>query len=164
MCSSDLAVAGFAVDMSWSRERARPYAPSTDVFPTTVATAPVAAQVADRSESTEIDADARLVMDAGEANAFPLKAHMVRIGRHEENDLRLPERSVHRFHAVVHRTADSDYLVSDLSGADGNGVLVNGVRQDRCQLKHGDVIVLGETALRFERDGSIVERRPAHAN
>lgn len=80
---------------------------------------------------------------------FALKRGLVRIGRHEENDIRLDELSVHRFHAVVTWSDDEAYLITDVGGSDGNGVNVNGTRVTHARLKGGDEIELGKVRLRF---------------
>lgn len=76
-------------------------------------------------------------------------ALMVRIGREEDNDVRLTDPTVHRYHAVISRSADVGYVVSDLSSSDGNGVIVNGEKIRRQRLKDGDVITLGTAKLTF---------------
>jgi hypothetical protein len=91
---------------------------------------------------------ASLVIDT-DATSLPLRGTMVRIGRHEENDIRLASKTVHRYHAVVHVTDDLQYVLTDLSGRDGNGVIVNGERVEQATLKADDVIELGEVKLRF---------------
>jgi hypothetical protein len=84
------------------------------------------------------------------AGTLPLAGHMIRIGRHQDNDIRLPDTSVHRYHAVIEHTPDEEFVITDLSGKDGNGVRVNGERLARAQLADGDVIELGRTRLKFE--------------
>ena len=81
---------------------------------------------------------------------WPLAGQLIRIGRHQDNDIRLPDTSVHRYHAVIERTPDEAFVITDLSGKDGNGVRVNGERLSRAQLADGDVIELGRTRLKFE--------------
>jgi FHA domain len=83
------------------------------------------------------------------AASHPIGSQMVRIGRHEENDIRLASPTVHRYHAVLHRTTDRAYVITDLSGAQGNGVVVNAKRVDEVELAAGDTIELGEVKLRF---------------
>ena len=78
-----------------------------------------------------------------------LSRGLVRIGRHEENDVRLNELSVHRFHAVVTWSDDEAYLITDVGGSDGNGVRVNGKLVTHARLKGGDEIELGKVRLRF---------------
>ena len=91
-------------------------------------------------------------LTVGEAGieSVPLTAQQTRIGRHQDNDIRLPDSSVHRHHAVIERTSEEEFVITDLSGKDGNGVRVNGERLDRAHLVDGDVIELGRTKLKFE--------------
>ncbi len=58
--------------------------------------------------------------------------------------------SVHRHHALIHRTPEAEYVIVDLSGRAGNGVLVNGERLAETRLLHGDQIMLGEVLINFE--------------
>jgi pSer/pThr/pTyr-binding forkhead associated (FHA) protein len=75
---------------------------------------------------------------------------LVRIGREADNDIRLSAKTVHRYHAVIRRTTDGDVTVTDLSGNEGNGVLVNGKPVDEARLKKGDIINVGEVKLHFD--------------
>ncbi len=75
---------------------------------------------------------------------------LLRIGREEDNDIRFQAKTVHRYHAVIRRTTDGEVMITDLSGADGNGVLVNGARVAEARLTKGDVIKLGEIIMRFD--------------
>lgn len=75
---------------------------------------------------------------------------LVRIGREADNDIRLSAKTVHRYHAVIRRTAEGDVMITDLSGNDGNGVLVNGGPVGETRLKKGDVINIGEVKLHFD--------------
>jgi Inner membrane component of T3SS, cytoplasmic domain len=94
--------------------------------------------------------EAWLTVQGGGEGTVPLAGRLVRIGRHQDNDLRLPDTTVHRHHAVIERTRDEEFVITDLSGEDGNGVRINGTRQSRAQLTDGDVIELGRTRLKFE--------------
>ncbi|HUB58839.1 MAG TPA: adenylate/guanylate cyclase domain-containing protein [Candidatus Micrarchaeia archaeon] len=71
----------------------------------------------------------------------------IRIGRATSNDITLPHSSISRSHALLEGNRDA-WVVTDQHSA--NGVLVNGVRIDRAELKSGDVISLGDIKLRFE--------------
>jgi pSer/pThr/pTyr-binding forkhead associated (FHA) protein len=82
-------------------------------------------------------------------NPLPINGRMLRIGRHEENDVRLSDKTVHRHHAVLELTGEHGYTITDLSGAEGNGVLVNAERVTQARLRHGDIIELGAVKLRF---------------
>jgi hypothetical protein len=94
--------------------------------------------------------EAWLTVQSGGAGTLSLDSRLVRIGRHQDNDVRLPDTTVHRYHAVIERTRDEEFVITDLSGEDGNGVRINGARQSRAQLSDGDVIELGRTRLKFE--------------
>jgi FHA domain len=91
-----------------------------------------------------------IAVDGMADTVLPDKQGLVRIGRHEDNDITLPHATVHRHHALIHRTPQSEYVIVDLSGRDGNGVLVNGHRQTEARLKAGDRIILGDINLRFD--------------
>ncbi len=91
-----------------------------------------------------------LTLQDGGAGTLPLAGQTIRIGRHQDNDIRLPDTSVHRYHAVIEQTPDEEFVITDLSGTDGNGVRINGERLARAQLADGDIIELGRTRLKFE--------------
>jgi hypothetical protein len=74
---------------------------------------------------------------------------IVRLGRDADNDICLDDKTVHRYHAAIHRTDDAAYVITDLSRSRGNGVLVNGRRTQEGRLQDGDTIELGQTKLRF---------------
>jgi hypothetical protein len=74
---------------------------------------------------------------------------ILRIGRDADNDICLDDKTVHRYHAAIHRTDDAAYVITDLSSADGNGILVNGLRIQEFPLNDGDRIELGQTKLTF---------------
>jgi len=80
-----------------------------------------------------------------------------RIGRAASNDITLSHSSISRSHAIIEGHGDA-WGITDLRSA--NGVLLNGVRIDRAQLKGGDVISLGEIRLRFENmaTGTVVAK------
>ena len=94
--------------------------------------------------------EAWLTVDGPGLRTLPLDSRLIRIGRDQENDVRLPDASVHRYHAVIERTPEAVFEIVDISGEDGNGVLINGARQSRARLCDGDVIKLGRTCLKFE--------------
>jgi pSer/pThr/pTyr-binding forkhead associated (FHA) protein len=89
-------------------------------------------------------------MADGRKCSLSTKSGLVRLGRHEDNDLQLLEASVHRHHAIIHRTADGTYFITDLSGSNGNGVTVNGVRHAQVELQTGDRIELGSECIKFD--------------
>ena len=79
-----------------------------------------------------------------------LSGQLIRIGRNEDNDVRLADRSVHRYHAVIERTPEETFVITDLSGTAGNGIRINGERTAKARLADGDVIELGRAKLKFE--------------
>jgi len=91
-----------------------------------------------------------LTIEGRPGGTMPLAGEVIRIGRHEDNDIRLTDRSVHRHHAVIERTPDEAFVITDVSGKNGNGVRINGERTARAQLADGDMIELGRAKLRFE--------------
>jgi hypothetical protein len=107
----------------------------------------------DMPEPTHVAApqsQAWLTVVGAPGGPLALAGGLIRIGRHEDNDIRLPDRSVHRHHAVIERTADEAFVIADVSGKDGSGVRVNGAPTARARLADGDVIELGRARLRFE--------------
>ena len=86
----------------------------------------------------------------GERSAhYAILRDMLRIGREDDNDIRIPSQAVHRYHAAIHREDIGDYWITDLSGTDGNGLVVNGQRCGDARLHDGDLIELGPGRLRF---------------
>lgn len=79
-----------------------------------------------------------------------IEGEMIRIGRDPDNDVALHHETVHRFHAVIHRTEDAEFFVRDLSSREGNGVLVNGRRTGQSRLRDGDRLCLGEAVMIFK--------------
>ncbi len=88
-------------------------------------------------------------IDINGARRFRLAGELLRIGRDEENDLKLEDPNVHRHHALIQRTPDAEFILLDVSGEGGNGMVVNGRRMRRARLKDGDMIELGNTRVRF---------------
>jgi adenylate cyclase len=80
-----------------------------------------------------------------------------RIGRAASNDITLPLSSISRSHAVLEGKQEV-WTVTDLHSA--NGVLLNGARIERAELKGGDVIGIGDFRLRFENmtTGAVVAK------
>ena len=94
------------------------------------------------------------VVDAGaEAGSreqrYSLARTLLRIGRETDNDICLQDITVHRYHAAIHRTEDAEFVITDLSSAAGNGVVVNGRAVTEARLASGDVIELGNARLKF---------------
>ena len=75
---------------------------------------------------------------------------LVRIGREEDNDVQLAHRTVHRYHAVIERTPEAEFVITDVSGGGGNGVKVDGQRVERARLRGGELIEIGHAQMRFQ--------------
>jgi adenylate cyclase len=71
----------------------------------------------------------------------------IHIGRAASNDITLPHSSISRSHALLEGKHEG-WVLTDQRSA--NGVLLNGIRVERAELKSGDVIGLGEVKLQFE--------------
>jgi adenylate cyclase len=82
----------------------------------------------------------------------------VSVGRHTDNDIQLLDPEVSKAHLVLRRTP-AGYTLEDLGSA--NGTLVNGVTQTRCRLQDGDVIVVGNSTLRFKEPRRKAQVGPA---
>ena len=90
-----------------------------------------------------------LSVEGETAARHPITGEMIRIGRHPDNEIWLTETSVHSYHAVIQRTEDAGFVITDLSGQAGNGVRVNGTRRANSPLANGDVIELGKARITF---------------
>ena len=74
----------------------------------------------------------------------------VRIGRAEENEIVLDDSRASRFHAEIRRTP-AGYIIKDLEST--NGTLVGGRKVKERLLEDGDMLVVGETEMRFSVTG-----------
>jgi FHA domain len=94
--------------------------------------------------------EAWVEVDREPGKRYVIGRTLVRIGREEDNDICLSLNTVHRYHAVIRRTTEGEVVITDLSGDEGNGVLVNGKQVAEARLAQGDTIHLGEVRLRFD--------------
>jgi FHA domain len=100
-------------------------------------------------ESSGLPAHAFLEVIGPSQTRFAMLHDMMRIGREDDNDIRIPSNAVHGYHAAIHREAMDDWHITDLSGTDGDGIRINGQRCSDARLSDGDVIELGPGRLRF---------------
>ncbi|MEQ1615856.1 MAG: FHA domain-containing protein [Hyphomicrobiaceae bacterium] len=119
--------------------------------------APVAEPAAIRTELAAAQGlgwpcDGWLTIDGPTPVRRALPRELLSIGRENDNDLQLDDATVHRHHAVLHRTPEAQFVIRDLSGQAGNGVTVNGRRVDQVALRDGDQIGIGVVKLRFEAE------------
>jgi hypothetical protein len=88
-----------------------------------------------------------LICLTGEApKRFALSKKHVTVGRAAHCDLQVLTHFVSREHARISVVGDK-VLIEDLGSR--NGIFVNSVRVDRQELRHGDLITIGETQFRF---------------
>jgi predicted ester cyclase len=93
------------------------------------------------------------------ADAHPLAAKTIRIGRQPDNDLALTEDlEVSRHHAELRRDPDGGFEIIDL-GSRG-GTYVNGERITRKMLTEQDIINIGRAAFRL-RGGELHQETTA---
>jgi pSer/pThr/pTyr-binding forkhead associated (FHA) protein len=91
--------------------------------------------------------DAWLEFLDGDGRHVGVTGTAFRIGRNKDNDLVLANDSVSGQHAVIHKTRDGAYTITDLQSI--NGVLVNLSLVQNAGLNNGDLVELGEARFRF---------------
>lgn len=86
-------------------------------------------------------------MELAEQNvSYPLKCDEILIGRHASADIRLPDLSVSRYHAIL-TVADGVWTITDIGSK--SGIFVNGTLVKQRVLYENDVINLGNRRLIF---------------
>lgn len=98
-----------------------------------------------------------LVIGAKPGTVKDLGGNELRIGRHSDNDMVLPSKTVSQQHARIILQGDR-HAIED-SGST-NGVYVNGVRVEPgswLPLCHGDCIAMGDQLLLYRSAGEFVE-------
>jgi pSer/pThr/pTyr-binding forkhead associated (FHA) protein len=86
-----------------------------------------------------------LVLPTGER--VPLGEHILTIGRLPECNIVLADPNVSRNHAEI-RPRGAGYVVVDLGST--NGTKINGARVAEKELVDGDLLMFGNTQMRFE--------------
>lgn len=81
---------------------------------------------------------------------FKIAKYETYIGRASDNDVRLHDWFVSKKHAVIIRQG-TNFFIKDLGS--WRGTMVNGKNVRDCELKDGDEIQLGTTALNFKLEG-----------
>ena len=91
--------------------------------------------------------------------AFPIQGARVTIGREADNLVQLPHEKVSKHHAVI-LPVKGGWAIEDLQST--NGVLVNGQRVERAELKNGDRVKLGPFEFYFETNVPSDDWVPSH--
>jgi pSer/pThr/pTyr-binding forkhead associated (FHA) protein len=107
------------------------------------------ANVADDAAAGGLRRHPFVEIENGRGQRCAILRDMLRLGREDDNDIRIPSRYVHRYHAAIHREDFDDWLITDLTGVESNGLIVNGKRCCEARLNDGDLIQLGPGKLRF---------------
>ena len=88
-------------------------------------------------------------MELAEQNAcYPLGCDEILIGRHASADIRLPDLSVSRYHAML-TVSNGVWTIRDIGSK--SGVYVNGNHVSEARLKENDIIKLGNRRLIFRK-------------
>jgi pSer/pThr/pTyr-binding forkhead associated (FHA) protein len=102
-----------------------------------------------------------IVDGPGTGQRYALKGEAMGIGRHEDQDIRLPDQGASRSHAMMVRRGDT-WQVRDLGSV--NGVMVGNERVGERMLEKGDELRVGNTTLRYDNDlPSMRMPKPAQA-
>jgi pSer/pThr/pTyr-binding forkhead associated (FHA) protein len=100
-----------------------------------------------RAEPAEPTNVPTLVCLTGEApKQLALSKKSITIGRGHQCDIQILTHFVSREHARI-TTDHGTVIIEDLAST--NGVFVNSIRVDRHELRHGDLLTIGETQFRF---------------
>jgi DNA-binding NtrC family response regulator len=118
--------------------------PPTEVNDTHGTPTDVIAQ-ADRPESIRLF---QVVALDGPEVRWRANAGRLAIGSHDRNDVVLSEPTVSRYHCEL-KASSRGVWVTDLDSR--NGTVIEGVRVKEALIRHGDVLCLGRTRLRFEQ-------------
>jgi len=94
-------------------------------------------------------ADAYLVPDLAPLNRHRLGA-LTSLGRHPENLIEIPDRSVSKFHAQIQRSPEGPHILQDLGSR--NGTYVSGQRIQRHVLEDSEEVVLGTVRFRYHAE------------
>lgn len=84
-----------------------------------------------------------------EAAPYAIRHGIVRIGREGDNDVCLDHQTVHRYHAVIERTPDAEFLITYMGDPESNGLRINGRRVQCERLLGGEILDIGAIKLRF---------------
>lgn len=87
-----------------------------------------------------------------------LNKNVTKLGKRENNDLILTDKTVSRNHAEIEYTSDS-FLLRDLGST--NGTFLNGSKVKEAYLSPGDLIKIGNSSLEFEAFDEKIKIEPS---
>ena len=101
------------------------------------------------SVPTPAAAGPRLVFDGG-LGIVPLTKPDQTLGRHTDDDIRIPDVRVSRHHARL-TSADGKYVIHNLTAlrSEPNPLLINGVEREHAELHDGDEVSMGGVTFTF---------------
>ena len=94
-------------------------------------------------------AAARIELEDQRSIVLPARRDFLQIGRQEDNDICIDDVSVQRYHAVIERADELGFIITDISGGDGNGLRINGQPCMTALLANGDTVEIGKARMRF---------------
>lgn len=81
-------------------------------------------------------------------NTYPLECDEILIGRHASADIRLPDMSVSRYHALL-TVSNGVWTITDMGSK--SGIFINGNLVKQARLRDNDVIKLGKRKLTLRK-------------
>ena len=88
-------------------------------------------------------------LELANAESFQINQGIIRIGRETDNDLCLSHPTVHRYHAVLERSPDAEFMISYIGDPDHDGLRIDGRAAERQRLRGGEILEIGAIQLRF---------------
>jgi hypothetical protein len=87
-------------------------------------------------------------LTSDDGTSYEVRGTSVSIGRDSGNDIVLADSSVSRKHARIESLADSAEIYDEGSA---NGVFINGIKVEHQILSPGDLVRIGQVALKYEK-------------
>lgn len=144
---------GIATRMVSGPEPAAPEAPAPmpDIGQTVIYRPPPAdgTMAVSADQARQLGLDREKITLSTDGQTYEVNKRVVLIGRSSQADMVLPDANVSRRHAEL-RQRGNDFIIVDLDST--NGVEVNGRRVKTKTLASGDMINIGTTKVRFDRE------------
>ena len=101
---------------------------------------------------------AYLIKNSNGGVCYPITKNIWRIGRARDNELVIPDISISRYHAEIHRDKVGKFILVDINSK--NGVYLNYQRVGKLYLSEGDVIKISNINFYFTLKGSDYLHQP----